>query len=263
MLSLLLNSEVHRNALLKVLNEVYVPSDIPVDKLDRLMNNIIANNYISFTNDEIPPRGRGNYKALHSTTHCKGCILPKVLIDNRSALNVMPMTTLSKLPIDQSNIKSSHTIVRAFDGTCRRVIGNITIQLQVGPCTYEVDFQVMDINPSYNCLLGRPWIHSTGAVPSSLHQKLKFVIDDKVVTIRAEKEMIATTFSEDIYIKPDEDAPNLSFQSFEFVNTMFMGEGLPIVKPHLSKSTHSSLKMTVGKGSRAGKGLGKNLQGMA
>ena len=42
-----------------------------------------------------------------------------------------------------------------------------------------------------------------------------------------------------------------------------MGEGLPIVEPHLSKSTHSGLKMTVGKVSRTGKGLGKNLQGMA
>ena len=111
MLSLLLNSEVHRNALLKVLNEAYVPSDVPVDKLDRLVNNIMADNYISFIDNEIPLGGKGSYKALHITTHCKGRILPKVLIDNRSALNVMPMTTLSKLPVDQSNIKSSHTIV--------------------------------------------------------------------------------------------------------------------------------------------------------
>ena len=111
MLSLLLNSEVHRNALLKVLNEAYVPLDIAIDKLDRLVNNIMVDNYISFTDDEIPPEGMGNYKALHITTHFKGHILPKVLIDNGSALNVMPMTTLSKLPVDQSNIKSSHTIV--------------------------------------------------------------------------------------------------------------------------------------------------------
>ena len=107
---------------------------------------------------------------------------------------------------------------------CHGVIGNITIQLQIGPCTYEVDFQVMDINPSYNCLLGRPWIHSTRAILSFLHQNLKFVIDDKLVTIRAEEEMIATTFTEDIYIEPNEDAPDSSFQSFEFVNATFMGE---------------------------------------
>ena len=129
MLSLLLSSEVHRNALLKVLNEAYVPLNVSTETLDQVLKNIMADNYILFTNDEISPRGKGSYKALHITTHCKGCILPKVLIDNGSALNVMPMTTLSKLPVDQSNIKSSHTIVRAFDGTCHRVIRNITIQL--------------------------------------------------------------------------------------------------------------------------------------
>lgn len=30
----------------------------------------------------------------------------------------------------------------------------------------------MDITPAFNTLLGRPWIHSAGAVPSTLHQKL-------------------------------------------------------------------------------------------
>ena len=34
-------------------------------------------------------------------------------------------------------------------------------------------------------------------------------------------------------------------------------------QPHILKSTYSSLKMTIGKGSPAEKGLGKNLQGMA
>ncbi|RDX94176.1 hypothetical protein CR513_23474, partial [Mucuna pruriens] len=32
----------------------------------------------------------------------------------------------------------------------------------------------MDIWLAYNCLLGRPWIHDTRVVPSSLHQKATF-----------------------------------------------------------------------------------------
>jgi hypothetical protein len=32
-----------------------------------------------------------------------------------------------------------------------------------------VTLQVMDIHPSYNMLLERPWIHATGAITSSLH----------------------------------------------------------------------------------------------
>ncbi|XP_052484843.1 uncharacterized protein LOC128039942 [Gossypium raimondii] len=69
-LALLLSSEVHRNALMKVLNETYVAEDISVNKLDRLVNNISADNFIFFNDDEIPSGGRGSTKALHITTRC-------------------------------------------------------------------------------------------------------------------------------------------------------------------------------------------------
>ena len=58
-LNLLLSSEGHRDALLKVLNQTFVPKDISVNKLDRIVNHIAADNYIMFTNDEIPDGGWG------------------------------------------------------------------------------------------------------------------------------------------------------------------------------------------------------------
>ncbi|XP_040963953.1 uncharacterized protein [Gossypium hirsutum] len=168
-LALLLNSEAHRNALIKMLNETYVSKDISVSKLDQLVNNISTDNFIFFNDDEIPPEGMRSTKALHITTRCKGHILPGVLIDNGSALNVLPLFTFNRLPIDSSHMKTCQNIVRAFDGIERKVMGRIEIPLLIGPMVYEIDFIVMDIKPSYNCLLGRPWIHSAGAVPSSLH----------------------------------------------------------------------------------------------
>ncbi|XP_052490762.1 uncharacterized protein LOC128043011 [Gossypium raimondii] len=200
-LELLLSSETHRNALIKVLNKTYVANDISVNKLDHLVNNIKANNFIFFNDDEIPPGGMGSTKALYITTCCKGHILPGLLIDNGSALNVLPLSTLNKLPVDSSHMKSCQNIVRAFDGTERKVMGRIEIPLSIGPNTYEVDFLVMDIKPSYNCLLGRPWIHSAGAVPSTLHQKLKLVIDGRLVTIGAEEDIIASVTNDTPYIE--------------------------------------------------------------
>lgn len=140
-----------------------------------------APNYITFHDDEIPPEGRGSVKALHITVHCKSHTVAKVLIDNCSSINVMPMETLLKLPVDISHMRSSHMIVRAFDGARREVVGDIETPLMIGPCTFNVEFQVMSISPAYSCLLGRPWIHT--AVPSTLHQKVKvkFVVDDKLV----------------------------------------------------------------------------------
>ncbi|XP_017614111.1 uncharacterized protein LOC108459279 [Gossypium arboreum] len=168
-LALLLSSEVHHEVLMKVLNKTYVINDISVNKLDRLVSNISADNFIYFNNNEIPPGGMGSAKALHITTRYKGYTFPSVLIDNESALNVMPLSTLNRLPIDSSHMKTCHNVVRAFGGTERKVMGRIDIHLIIGANTYEVDFLVMDIKPSYNCLMGRPWIHSARAVPSSLH----------------------------------------------------------------------------------------------
>ncbi|XP_017637389.1 uncharacterized protein LOC108479354 [Gossypium arboreum] len=94
-LALLLSLEVYRSALMKVLNETYIANDISVNKLDRLVSNISADNYIFFNDDEIPPGGMGSTKALHITTRCKGYMLPGILIENGSALNVLPLTMLN------------------------------------------------------------------------------------------------------------------------------------------------------------------------
>ena len=120
----------------------------------------------------------------------------------------------------------------------------------------------MDILPSYNCLLGRPWIHITGAVPSTLRQKIKFVIEGQLVSIAAEEDMIAATSSGAPYVEADEKALEYSFRSLEFVNAMYMGEGAKVPVPRLSENTHLSVRQVPGKGARAGKGLGKRLQGM-
>ncbi|KAK8978449.1 hypothetical protein V6N11_008760 [Hibiscus sabdariffa] len=259
-LALLLSSESHRNALLKVLNETFVPKDISVNKLDKLANNINADNFIYFNDDEISPNGRGTAKALHITTRCKGYTLPGVLIDNGLALNVLPLSTINRLPVDSSHMKTCHNLVRAFDGIERSVMGRIEIQLQIGPIVYDVDFLVMDIKPTYNCLLGRPWIHSAGAIPSSLHQKLKYISDGRLITVSAEEDIIASISSDAPYVGVDEDDVECSFRSLEFVNAMFIVEGSRIPVPKLSKTTRMGIKLTVGKGARVGRGLGKYLQ---
>ena len=46
----------------------------------------------------------------------------------------------------------------------------------------------MDIPRSFNLLLGRPWIHSAGAIPSSLHQKVKFITNGQIITVLGEQD---------------------------------------------------------------------------
>ena len=222
----------------------------------------MMDNYISFSDDEIPSIGRGSTKALHITTKVKDCTLLKVLINNGSSLNIMPLSTLIRLLVDRSYMKHTKTVVRSFDSARREVTKEIEIEVQIGPCTFIVEFQVMDISSFYNCLLERPWIHIAGAVPSTLHQKIKFVIERQLVCISAEEDMIVAISSGAPYVETDEKAMECSFRSLKFVNAMYVGEGSKIPVPKLSKITHSGIRQVLGKGARVRKGLGKKLQGM-
>ncbi|XP_022764236.1 uncharacterized protein LOC111309440 [Durio zibethinus] len=255
LLSLLLNSEPHRNALLKVLNQAYVAHNVSVEYVNHLAGNLVMPNHISFSDDEISLEGKRNAKALHITVKCQSHIIAKVLIDNGSAINVMPMSTLARLPIDYSHMRDSQMIVRAFDGTRKEVLGDIEMPLQIGPCTFNIKFQVMDISPSYSCLLGRPWIHMAGAVPSTLHQKIKFNVKGQLVVVVGEEDMLVTQPLNTPYVEAAEEALECSYRSFELVNTV--GEGFQ--SQPFSKIVVSQV---INKGWCPGLGLGKNLQGI-
>ena len=135
----------------------------------------------------------------------------------------------------------------------------IEIEVQIGPCTFNIEFQVMDISPSYNFLLGRPWIHIVGAVPSTLHPKIKFVTKGQLVFVSVEDDMIVAISLGAPYVETDEKPMECSFRSLEFVNAMYIGEGSKIPMPKLSEITYSGIKQVPNKGARVGKGLGKRL----
>ncbi|KAK4736933.1 hypothetical protein R3W88_000630 [Solanum pinnatisectum] len=154
-LSLLKSSETHRNALLKVLGEAYVPSSITHGEVAQMV---------------------GQDK-----------VITKALVDSGSGLNICPLSTLTRLGVDSAKIHTWKMNVRAFDGSQRGTIREITLDMLIGLATFPITFQVLYIPSSYNLLLGRPWIHMAGVVPSTLHQCLKFEWDHEEVVVHGEK----------------------------------------------------------------------------
>ena len=107
MLFLFQNSDTHHNALLNALGEAYMTPNISMDEVDQLIGNITTGSCIAFTNEEILLEGQDSTKAFHITIKCKSHVMPRALLDNGSLVNVMPMSTLSRLPIDLSDLKKS------------------------------------------------------------------------------------------------------------------------------------------------------------
>ncbi|XP_073221497.1 uncharacterized protein [Cicer arietinum] len=269
LLSLLMNSESNRKLLMKILNEAHVTHDITVDKFGGIINNITANNHLTFTDDELSTEGRGHNKALHISVMCLDHIMSRFLIDNGSSLNVISKSTLAKLPCDGTYMRSSPMVVRAFDGSrreamdpfCRRCAVNLTPKAEVyGPVTFEITFHVMDIVPAYSCLLGRPWIHSAGVVPSTLHQKLKYMINDQLVIVSGEGDLLVSNLSTTPYVETTKDALETAFQTLEIVDTAYV-ETTPI-EPHMSNTAIMVAKFMLSRGHHPWHGLGKDEEGL-
>jgi hypothetical protein len=256
-LALLLASESHRKALLKVLNEAYVPEDITGPSFENMVTSILVTNQLTFSDDELPPEGRGHVKALYISVKTNDRIVSRVLIDNGSALNVCPLSTLEKLDIDPTCVRVTSMVVRAFDGTRREVLGEIDLPVEIGPQVYNINFQVLRIDSPYNLLLGRPWLHTAGAVPSSLHQKMKLIIGSQLVTILAEEPISIYNDGEIPYIDgcASEEA---SFHSFEFVTVIHR---VAAVEPKLSRAGIMVAREFIKAGFQPGQGLGCANQG--
>lgn len=209
--SLLLSSEAHQKALLKVLNTAHVMQDITVDQFDDVVANIIASRYLGFNEVELPPEANGHNKALHISVMCVDTLLSRVLVDIDSSLNVMPKGTLSQLQVKGPEIRANVLIFRAFDGSRRQFIGKVNLPICVGPHQFTTTFQVMDINLAYNCLLGRPWIHVVRAVTFTLHQKLKFMFEDTLVIVCDEEDLLVSMLSSFKYVETKEGINEIPF----------------------------------------------------
>ncbi|XP_058746121.1 uncharacterized protein LOC131618991 [Vicia villosa] len=237
-LQLLLCSETHRNALLRLLGTAFVPPEISVNQLEGVVSNINAGNGLGFTDADLPSEGRKHNRALHISVECKGTMLSRVLVDNGSSLNVLPKSSLMRLDYSGVEIRPSELTVRAFDGSKRSVFGEVDLPVMIGPQLFTITFFVMDIHPAYSCLLGRPWIHAAGAVTSTLHQKLKFATQGKIVTICGEEEHVVSHLASFKYIDMEGEVHETPCQAFEAVQTI----KIPYVEKKKLEAPMSSLK---------------------
>ncbi|XP_016555461.2 uncharacterized protein LOC107854994 [Capsicum annuum] len=172
LLSSLMHSEVHRKAIMKILNEACVPSEIKVNQLEKVVERILKANKITFSDDELPVEGTEHNKGLYITVKCEHSIVTRVLIDGGSGANICPISTLQMLNINVERIRPNNVCVKGFDGSKIDAIGEIEFILTIGPVDFAMDYQVLNIDASYNMLLVRPWIHRAKAVASTLHQML-------------------------------------------------------------------------------------------
>ena len=134
-------------------------------------------------------------------------------------------------------LKPNDIVVRAFDGSKRMVHGEVDLPIKVGSQVFNSTFYVMDICPTYSCLLGCPWIHGAGVVTSTLHQKLKYPVKGKIVIVCGEEEFMISHLNSFKYVEMDGEFIENPCQAFEVVSPMVVVAKTTPDTPEAAKDT--------------------------
>ncbi|XP_009774195.2 uncharacterized protein [Nicotiana sylvestris] len=120
----------------------------------------------------------------------------RVLVDPASSANIIRPRVVEQLGL-QDQIMPAARVLNGFNMASETTKGDIMLPVNVARTIQEKKFHVIEGDMRYNVLLGRPWIHNMRAVPSTLHQVLKFPTPEGVKTVYGEQPTTKEIFAID------------------------------------------------------------------
>ena len=81
--------------------------------------------------------------------------------------------------------------------------------MQTGSETVEVDFIVVDAYSLYTAIVARPWLHTLGAVSSTLHRKIKYPSEGQIEEILGDQTMARQCMVAAIRHRPEAEPATL------------------------------------------------------
>ena len=94
-------------------------------------------------------------KPLYVRAHLNGRLVSKVLIDNESTVNVIPLRMLRALGRSISDLIEIDVVISPFTGEVSKTLGIVLINITIGNKTSLSTFFVIDFTTNYNILLER------------------------------------------------------------------------------------------------------------
>ena len=104
--------------------------------------------------------------------------LSRILLDYGSTVNLLPYKTFKVMGMKSKQLSPSNLILQSFNQVGQRAIGSISLKVEIEELYSEALLDVLDVDTSYNVLLGCPWVHTYGIIGSALHQCFKLCDED-------------------------------------------------------------------------------------
>ena len=112
------------------------------------------------------------------TLRIGGYDVKRVLVDQGSGAEIMYPDLYKELNLITEDLTAYNSSLVGFKAKVVILKGQIRLPVQAGSEMVEVDFIVVDAFSPYTAIVARPWLHTLGAVSSTLHQKVKYPSED-------------------------------------------------------------------------------------
>jgi hypothetical protein len=145
------------------------------------------NGTISFSDSDLHDVQLPHNDPLVITLRIGNYDVKRVLVDQGSFAEVMYQELYEKLRLGKSDISEFGSPVFGFSGESTIPLGKTTLPVLTGPINLQTKFIVIQAPSPYNAIMGRSWLHRMKAVPSTLHQKLRFPTKDGVMEINGDQ----------------------------------------------------------------------------
>ncbi|XP_070036092.1 uncharacterized protein [Nicotiana tomentosiformis] len=114
-----------------------------------------------------------HYDALVITLQILVTDVRRIMLDDGSDACTIHPQVLAQMKLEDKIVTCCITLT-CFNNAVERKSGEITLPVLADGVTLETIFHIMDQGMTYNAIIGRPWIHTMRAIPSSLYQVIKF-----------------------------------------------------------------------------------------
>ena len=129
--------------------------------------------------------------------------MKRVMVDQGNMAEIMYPDLYRGLSLRAEDLMPYSSPLVSFEGNVIIPKGQIRLPVQTGSETVEVDFIVVDAYSPYTTIVVRPWLHTLGAVSSTLHQKVKYPSEGKIEEILGDQAMTRQCMVAAIRHKPE------------------------------------------------------------
>nr|XP_009590468.1 uncharacterized protein LOC104087641 [Nicotiana tomentosiformis] len=148
---------------------------------------------ISFSDEDTEDIVQPHNDALVISVLINKSRVKHVLIDPGSSPNIIRSSVIKQLG-SRDQIVPVVWVLNGFNMACETTKGEITLPINTVGTTQQTNFCVIEGDMRYNALFGRMWVHNMRAVPSTLHQALKFPTPGEVETVYGEQPIAKEMF---------------------------------------------------------------------